>query len=88
MTLKLKKSIAVSDSGFLFNAATGDSFTTNETGIDILQLIKEGKEIDEIVEYIVANYNTSPPNCEKDILEFISLLKQWHLVDTEGDSTP
>ena len=42
--MKLKKNIAISDSGFLFNPSTGDSYSVNPIGTEIIELLKEGKE--------------------------------------------
>ena len=41
-------SLAISDNGFIFKPSTGESFTTNELGLIILNLLKEGKSADEI----------------------------------------
>ena len=35
--MRLKKNIAVSDSGFVFNPTTGDSYSLNPVGKEILQ---------------------------------------------------
>ena len=42
----IKSNIALSDNGFVFNPSTGDSFTLNNTGKEVLILIKEGKNIE------------------------------------------
>jgi len=39
----IKGNIALSENGFVFNPATGDSYTINNTGKEVLMLIKEGK---------------------------------------------
>jgi len=44
MLIKLKNNIAVSNSGFVFNPTTGDSFSVNPIGEFMIQLLKEGKE--------------------------------------------
>ena len=45
--MKIKKDIAVSDSGFIFNPATGESFNVNVTGAAIINHLK--KEIIQIL---------------------------------------
>jgi hypothetical protein len=40
--------LAVSESGFIFDPVTGHSYTANATGLRILELLKTGKEPDEI----------------------------------------
>ena len=46
--MKIKKNIAVSDSGFIFNPDTGESFTANPIGLEILDMVKEGMEFEEV----------------------------------------
>jgi len=46
--MKINQSIAISENGFVFNPITGDSFTLNNTGIQILTMLKSGKTIDDI----------------------------------------
>jgi hypothetical protein len=41
----IKENIALSENGFVFNPSTGDSFTMNSTGKEVLMLIKEGKNL-------------------------------------------
>jgi hypothetical protein len=41
--MKLKKDIAISDSGFLFNPSSGDSYSLNPIGVEILKLMQEKK---------------------------------------------
>ena len=40
--MKIKKNIAISDSGFIFNPDTGESFTANPIGLEILSMLKDG----------------------------------------------
>ena len=41
--MQINKNIAISDSGFVFNPSTGDSFSTNQVGLEIIRLLKENK---------------------------------------------
>lgn len=79
--MKLKENIALSESGFVFNPMNGESFTINETGRHILQLLKEGKDEDEIIEQINNEYQTKKMNVEKDIQDFLELIKRYQLAD-------
>jgi len=47
----IKKNIAVSESGFVFNPTTGDSFSLNGTGLELLQMLGSGKAPEEIKSY-------------------------------------
>ena len=52
--MKIKKNIAISDSGFIFNPSTGESFTVNPIGVEIITLLKEDKvkEDPKVKEYL------------------------------------
>lgn len=81
--MKLKRNIAVSESGFLFDPTNGESYSLNEQGLEILNLVKENKSVTEITEYITANYDISPDDFEKYYLDFMGLLRQFKLLEDE-----
>ena len=82
--MKLQKNIAVSDSGFLFNPATGESFSLNPIGLEIINLMRAGKSETEICASIVENYSTDEASVERDLRELINMLRQYQLMDTNG----
>ncbi len=57
--MKIKPNIAVSDSGFVFNPDTGESFTVNPIGVEIINLLKESNNTSEISNQIRLKYNES-----------------------------
>ncbi len=73
--MKLKKNIATSEEGFIFNPGTGDSFSANPIGTDILSLLKEEKSLKSIVDTICAKYDVDQSQFEKDLDDFESQLK-------------
>ncbi|MEI8273787.1 MAG: PqqD family protein [Paludibacter sp.] len=73
--MKLKKNIATSEEGFIFNPGTGDSFSANPIGTDILALLKEEKSLKSIVDIICAKYDVDQSQFEKDLDDFESQLK-------------
>lgn len=77
----LKRNIAVSESGFLFNPTSGDSYSLNPTGQFILNYLKEGKSLDEIKSLIVEEFSTDAIMVEKDLYDFIQVLKNFKLID-------
>jgi len=79
--MKIKKNIALSDSGFIFDPSNGDSFATNPIGLEILQLIKQGKSPKEIEAQIIAAYNIDGPAFERDYDDFVSMLQKLKLTD-------
>jgi hypothetical protein len=78
--MNLNKNLAISENGFVFNASTGDSFSINETGSFIINLLKEGKSKSEIIEKIQTEFNAEKSNIEKDLSEFIKVLQNHQLL--------
>lgn len=83
--MKIKRNIALSDSGFVFNPTTGDSFSTNPIGIEIIKLLKEGKSEEEVKKLLLKNYMTDEVTLEKDYYDFVNMLVKLQLA--EGDES-
>ena len=81
MLMKLKKNIAISESGFIFNPEIGTSFTTNSLGVAILKQLKTKTSQEEIIASIVKNYEIDATTCEKDLDDFLRILDQFTLID-------
>ncbi len=82
--MNLKKNIAVSDSGFIFNPDTGESFTANPIGLEILGLLKEGLDFEAIRQQILEKYKSDKDTVEKDYHDFINMLNQFTRIEHEG----
>lgn len=78
--MKLRKNIASSEEGFVFNQATGDSFTTNPSGSEILGMLKEEKDPAEIISLVCTKYDVGKAQFEKDLDDFISQLKEFSIL--------
>ncbi len=79
--MNIKKNIAVSESGFLFIPTSGDSFSLNTIGSEIIRLMKEHKKPEEIIEAIVSEYEVDSNTVEKDLYDFFSVLKNYKLTE-------
>lgn len=77
----IKGNIALSENGFVFNPSTGDSFTMNNTGKEVLQLIKEGKTIDEITNLMIEKYDVDSSTLERYLTDFVSDLTANNLTE-------
>ncbi len=75
--------LAVSDSGFLFNASSGETFTLSPIGKEIFLHLKQGETLSSIKEHILAGYNVDGATLERDIEDFISQLKHYKLVEAK-----
>lgn len=81
--IALKRNIAISESGFVFNPTTGDSFSLNGVGTDILKLLKEGKDENEVKKTIRAWYDVDQETLDKDLYDFLKMLGQYKLLDIQ-----
>jgi coenzyme PQQ synthesis protein D (PqqD) len=81
--MKIRKNIAVSDTGFLFNPSTGDSYSVNPIGMDIVSLMKQNKEIEEIKQAIMNEYVCDEGTFEKDYYDFTMVLRNYKLLEDE-----
>jgi hypothetical protein len=79
--MRLKKNIAISESGYLFNPSTGDSYSVNQMAFKILEFIKEEKPIKEMSAQIIEEYDVGEQQLLEDFDDFIGHLKQLGLID-------
>ena len=79
--MKIKKDVAISDSGFVFNPATGESFTVNHTGIELFNYLKDGKSYNEIRDLMLEKYDTNEATFEKDYQDFVAIMEYNNLLE-------
>ena len=82
--MKIPQEVKISDNGFVFNSKTGDSFSLNPTGLELIRMIGDEEDIEAIKEKFIAKYDVDEFTFEKDFYEFCSLLKHFQI--TVGDN--
>jgi hypothetical protein len=80
MAVKLKKNIALSESGFIFDPSTGDSFSVNGTGLKILEYLKSGVDEAKIVKTLSEIFDADEKLIREDLDDFINHLKQLKMI--------
>ena len=80
--MKLKKNIAISESGFVFDPNSGDSFSMNPIGLEILTMLKEGKSQGDIFNFVLKKYDVDRDTLENNFYDFINTLRQFNLLET------
>jgi hypothetical protein len=83
--MKLRKNVAVSEAGLLFNPVTGESFSLNPIAVEILGLIREDKSPEQIGEVVLGKYTTDKATFEKDYHDFIGLLEHHNLLESHEE---
>ena len=82
--MKIKSNIATSENGFIFNPATGDSFSGNGMAAVLLLAMKSGKSESEIKQNIMDRYNVDQAQLDLDWEDWMIQLKEANLLETEG----
>ncbi len=81
--MKLKNNIALSESGFIFNPNTGESFTLNPAGLEIFEMIRDEKTEKDILDAILEKYDIEANMAEKDLDDFIHYLNTYQFLETD-----
>ena len=79
--MKIKKNIAVSETGFVFDPSTGESFSLNQVGLELVELLKQGKGLEAIKKEMLEKYDVEEISFEKYYYDFINSLNQNQLLD-------
>jgi PqqD family protein of HPr-rel-A system len=72
--------LALSESGFLFDALTGHTYTFNQTGKVILQGLIQGLTPEQIATALQERFEVTAQMAQKDVQQFIHQLKEINLV--------
>jgi len=81
--MQIKRNIAVSESGFVFDPTSGESYSINGVGQEIIALLKEEKTPDEISKVICSEYEIDPAGFEKYFFDFVGMLRQFQLIEED-----
>ena len=73
---ELIRRLAISESGFVFDPVSGHSFVTNETACAVLRLLQQNTQLEQILRSLQQDYDASPRELERDVLEFIGSLRK------------
>ncbi len=66
--------LALSESGFVFDPVTGNSFSTNDSGLALLKLLQAEKDLAAVIEALVSHYEVDSRVAERDVRDFVVLL--------------
>jgi hypothetical protein len=80
MNIERLTTLAISDTGFIFDPSTGDTFNTNDSGIKIIQWLKQGKDFNELMDLMIEQYEVTEEELEADLLDFMQTLKNFHML--------
>ena len=72
--------LAINDQGFVFDPSTGESFTVNCTGLDILRELKDDRPQEEIARTLAGKYGVDLSEAERDVADFADRLRVFQLI--------
>ncbi len=81
MQIKLRSNIAVSDNGFVFDPSTGDSYSVNPIGVNIIRWMRSYDSESDVIDQIIKSYDVDSKTVEKDLYDFLNLLLNYQLAD-------
>lgn len=81
--MHINKNIAISESGFIFNPSTGDSFSTNSLAQDIIRLFQTDKSIDDIMLAVQEKYSVDKATLERDMGDFLYILQSFQIIKVD-----
>jgi len=85
--MKISGNLAISDSGFLFNPSTGESFTANPVGTEIIRMLKDGLSEKEIIAEFTQKYSVDAVVISKDLNDFTEILRHHQLLEKDEETS-
>ena len=78
--MKIPEEVKISDNGFVFNSKTGDSFSLNPFGLELIKNIQQEKGLEILKKEMTEKYDVDDLTFEKDFYEFCALLKHHQII--------
>jgi len=78
--MKIRNDLAISETGFVFDPVTGESFSLNQIGTEIFNLYKEDKNQSEIKKIIIDKYDVSEAELDKSLIDFEGMMKEYNFI--------
>ena len=79
--MELRKNLAISDTGFVFDATSGESYSLNPIGLEILTYLKNGLKDEEIKEKMLEKYDVDETSFDPVYFDFIRTLQHFDLFE-------
>jgi hypothetical protein len=70
----------------ILGADAGEYFGLNEVGARIWELVQHPVQVSEICTAVCAEYEVQPADCERDVIELLSELRERGLLDVHDAS--
>lgn len=81
--MKLRKNIAISETGFVFDPNSGESYSINPIGAEIIALLKQEKQFEELQSTMLNKYDIDAASFERYYYDFLNMLEQYDLAEED-----
>lgn len=71
------RQLALSDSGFLFDPRSGQSYSLNPTAVEALEMLRLGLSLRQAAEELSKNYTTEADQAESCLESFVHQLGRY-----------
>lgn len=78
--------LALSESGFLFDARTGNTYSLNRTATFMLRLLIDGVPPETLAAHVVEAFDVDRVTAERDAQRFVARLRELGLLADEADA--
>lgn len=77
------KNLATSETGFVFDPTSGNSFSVNPTGLAVLAALRDDLSENALIERILARFDEVPPAVREEVGEFVAAMRSQGLVPAD-----
>lgn len=81
--MKIRSNLAVSENGFVFDPRTGESFTVNELGVEIINQLKINSDKGSLIKHLEEIYEVDELTLEKSISDFMNMMQDFNLLEND-----
>ena len=75
--------LAVSPSGFVFDPLTGAPFSVNDTGRKLLEGLRDGASLQELIACLADGFETAGADLQRDVMEYVRQLCEAGLLPAD-----
>lgn len=77
--------LAISESGFLFDARTGHSYTLSRTGTFLVRALVAGATVADLPSQLMDVYDVGEAIAARDVEQFLMRMRDLGLLDTDEE---
>lgn len=73
------KSLALSDTGFVFDPKTGNTYTLNDTALFAVKALRDGYSQEEVLKSMMEEFDVGEDELERDLTDLLIQLTEFGL---------